>query len=181
MKHVFLWLVLSTGFLTYTVDQEIELPKAAKKKIFKAMERLWPDSDVHYALVNVDQTTAVQELQKNLKRVKLYQLKVSEEVKGYMFLVAAPGRDDYFDLMVVYDPDLKILATEVLIYREAYGGEIGSKRWLRQFLGKDASADFRLHYDIQGISGATISVRSATASIKKLTIAIGQLQKEGLL
>ena len=181
MKHVFLWLVLSAGLLTDMVGQEIDLPKAAKKKVFKTIDRLWPSVNIQLTPVAFDQTTIIQELQKDLKRVQLYKLKNDDETRGYMFLSAAPSRDDYFDLMVIFDTELKISATEVLVYREAYGGEISSKRWLRQFLGKDATAGFRLNYEVQGISGATISVKSATASIKKLTIAITQLQKQGVL
>jgi Na+-transporting NADH:ubiquinone oxidoreductase subunit NqrC len=50
-----------------------------------------------------------------------------------------------------------------LIYRENYGGEIGSKRWLKQFIGMTEPKNY-----VDGISGATISVNSMKYSINKL-------------
>mgnify|MGYP000338701809 FL=1 len=47
-----------------------------------------------------------------------------------------------------------------MIYREEYGGEIGSTRWLRQFIGKTIQDNLEYKNNIDAISGATISVRS---------------------
>ena len=52
-----------------------------------------------------------------------------------------------------------------MVYREDYGGEIGSKRWLSQFISKNRDSILGYEEEITKISGATISVKSMTASI----------------
>lgn len=83
--------------------------------------------------------------------------------------------------LVVLDSDLKIVKTKVLIYREEYGGEIGSKRWLRQFIGKTKDSEFRYGDNIDAIAGATISVRSMTNAMNDLMASIKILSKKGIL
>ena len=56
----------------------------------------------------------------------------------------------------------------VLAYREDYGGEIGSNRWLKQFVGKARSAELAVGKNIAAISGATISVNSMTNAVNQL-------------
>jgi hypothetical protein len=65
--------------------------------------------------------------------------------------------------MVLFDETKTIKLVKVLVYRENYGGEIGSKRWLRQFIGLDKPKPF-----VSAISGATISVHSIKNSINTL-------------
>ena len=82
--------------------------------------------------------------------------------------------------MVIFDEDVIIKKSKVLIYREDYGGEISSKRWLRQFEGK--KSDDTLHYekDIVAISGATISAKSMTVAINNLLKTIHKLQQNNI-
>ena len=49
---------------------------------------------------------------------------------GYAFVDQAPSKTAKFDYLVVLDTELKVKHAKVLIYREEYGGEIGSKRRL---------------------------------------------------
>jgi Na+-translocating ferredoxin:NAD+ oxidoreductase RnfG subunit len=92
----------------------------------------------------------------------------NEFLLGYAFLGNAPSKTDTFDYLVVFDKTFIIKNIKVLVYREDYGGEIGSKRWLRQFTGKDPNANFDYGQNIAAISGATISVRSMTRAINSL-------------
>ena len=78
--------------------------------------------------------------------------------------------------MVVFDMDGRIREGAILVYREAYGGEISSKRWLKQFIGKGSKDAMILNDDISGISGATISCRSATTGIKDLSDKIAKIK-----
>ena len=55
---------------------------------------------------------------------------------GYAYLGTAPSQTKYFDYIVIFDDNLTIQSIKILVYREDYGGEIGSKRWLSQFIGK---------------------------------------------
>ena len=88
-----------------------------------------------------------------------------ENLKGYAFIGTAPSKTDSFEYLVLLNKDLTIVKAKVLIYREDYGGEIGSKRWLSQFISKDQNSVLGYGEEITAISGATISVKSMTASI----------------
>ncbi len=100
---------------------------------------------------------------------------------GYVFVDQAPSKTAKFDYMVVFDEELKVIHSKVLIYREEYGGEIGSKRWLKQFLGMSGGDRVSHETNIDGISGATISVRSMTNSMDNLLQSIGILQENKAL
>ncbi len=54
----------------------------------------------------------------------------------------------------------RIEQSRVLIYRENRGGEVRYPAFLRQFQGAALSADNRLDKNIDGISGATLSVHA---------------------
>ena len=87
---------------------------------------------------------------------------------GYAFIGTAPSKTDTFEYLVVFDSSLVIKKVNVLVYREDYGGEIGSNRWLRQFVGKARSTDLTVGKNIAAISGATISVYSMTNAVNQL-------------
>ncbi len=80
-----------------------------------------------------------------------------------VYIGYSPSKFENFDFMVLLDCDNKIKLVRVLVYRENYGGEIGSKRWLKQFIGMTEPKPF-----VSAISGATISVNSIKHSINKL-------------
>ena len=79
------------------------------------------------------------------------------------------GQYDYFDYLVVFNSDLTIKKVKILHYREDYGYEISSRWWLSQFLGKKAGKEMRYKDDIDALSGATISAKSLTDSLKILS------------
>ena len=66
----------------------------------------------------------------------------------------------------------------MLIYREDYGAEIGSKRWLKQFIGKKTGKNLKYERDIIAISGATISAHSMTVAINNLLKSVAILQQQ---
>ena len=80
--------------------------------------------------------------------------------------------------MVVFDKNLNVVKTKVLIYREDYGNEIGSKRWLKQFIGKTSSDSLKYGQDIDAISGATISANSMTFAMSSLLKTVAILKTE---
>ena len=59
---------------------------------------------------------------------------------------------------------------------EEYGCEIGSKRWLKQFIGSSKEDSFKLNENIIAIAGATISVNSMTKAMNEVLQNIGKLQ-----
>jgi hypothetical protein len=66
----------------------------------------------------------------------------------------------------------------VLAYREAYGGEIRDKRFLKQYRGKTMAAPTLPYRDIINISGATMSVQATGRAAHKavaLLLALGDI------
>lgn len=80
-----------------------------------------------------------------------------------VYIGYSPSKFENFDFMVLLDCDNKIKLVKILIYRENYGGEIGSKRWLKQFIGMNKPKPY-----VDAISGATISVNSLKFSLNNL-------------
>ena len=68
-----------------------------------------------------------------------------------------------------------------MVYREDYGGEIGSKRWLKQFIGKTQNDELKYQDNIVAISGATISVRSMTSAVNDLLHSLKILHSKQIL
>lgn len=114
---------------------------------------------------------------------KVYKVLVEGQHKGYAYLGEAPSKERNFDFVVMFDNEkMAIRKSKVLIYRETFGREIGSQRWLAQFEGKTpSSAPAKFGENIDAISGATISARSMTNAVNKVLKNMGALQKANLL
>jgi len=93
-------------------------------------------------------------------------------------VATAPSKTDSFEYLLLFDLNYKIKKVKVLIYRENYGGEISSKRWLSQFLKSDQNDSFVYGDNISAISGATISVKSITSSINYIMDSIKKLKSQ---
>jgi len=86
-------------------------------------------------------------------------------INGYLVIAEAPSKVETFTYLVAFNPFGQILKVKVLQYRENYGGEISSKRFLQQFVGKSKGENMMINQDIDGISGATISTTSIARAI----------------
>jgi Na+-translocating ferredoxin:NAD+ oxidoreductase RnfG subunit len=86
---------------------------------------------------------------------------------GVIFLLDVIGQSLPITFAVAIAPDGVVHDLQVLVYRESHGDEITDKRFRRQFVGKRASDPIALGKDIDAISGATISSRSATFAARK--------------
>ena len=98
--------------------------------------------------------------QEGISNGKLYYISNTSDI---LYIGKSPSRFEDFDFMVLLDENKTIKLVKILVYREDYGGEIGGKRWLRQFIGWKEPKPF-----VDGISGATISVNSLKYSINNL-------------
>jgi len=156
------------------------LPKNIQKKVYKEVEKTFEVSEfVMQAVVVSDAMN--RKLPAKITENNFYRLTEDKELLGYIFVDKAPSKTAQFDYLVIFNDNLKVIHSKVLVYREEYGGEIGSKRWLKQFLGKTGHDRVSHETNIDGISGATISVRSMTKSIDNLLQTIGILQENKVL
>lgn len=80
------------------------------------------------------------------------------------------GRDLPITFISVFDSTGRIHQSTVLKYRESYGGEVQNKKWLAQFSNRNADSGYLPGKDIDGISGATISVNSMCKGFFKLSL-----------
>nr|WP_299344650.1 FMN-binding protein [Allomuricauda sp.] len=111
----------------------------------------------------------------------LFVVEVEGNLIGYAYLGQAPSMKNIFDYVVLFNPDLSIKKSKVLIYREDYGRQIGSQRWLKQFVGKKSGENMTYGEDVDAISGATISAKSMTKAINELLNSIAVLQEENAI
>lgn len=84
----------------------------------------------------------------------------------YVIITQAKGRYDMFDYLVAVNSKLEIERVRVLKYRSENGGEITSKKWLKQFIGY-SGGDLRYKKEISALSGATLSAKAIIEDIPK--------------
>jgi len=149
----FLIVLISSVCISFT------LPNKLKKKVDKEIKKTFEIENFQLKSVLIHDTVH-QKLSKKINENHLFKIEKNDELIGYAFVDKAPSKTDEFDYLILLDKNLIIAKTKVLIYREDYGGEIGSKRWLKQFIGKKPLDTLKYEKDIIAISGATISANS---------------------
>lgn len=105
-----------------------------------------------------------------LEATEVFEIKVVSREIYYLVLASGQGRTELFDYGILFDNSLRIKDVVVITYRSSYGGEISSKRWLRQFEGHKPGTILTYGRDIDAISGATFSGRSITTGVQNLSI-----------
>ncbi len=91
-----------------------------------------------------------------------------EAVLGRVLVDSVVGKFEQIDYAVALDATGKVLAVEILAYREGHGGEVRMTGWRNQFVGKTAADPLRVGSDISNISGATLSCTHVTDGVHRL-------------
>lgn len=106
-----------------------------------------------------------------------------ETVIGYALILETIGKEQPITFMVAVDTQGRVMGIEIMIYRESQGSEIRSRGFAHQYLGKTIKAPLQLGRDVDAISGATLSSRAATYTVKKalalVSVAYGVTFQEG--
>ncbi len=102
--------------------------------------------------------------------VYLYRIIKNDSTIATAILDNVTGKVMPITFIVYFDKKGKILKTEILKYREQYGGAVSNPKWNKQFTGKDFNSNFVPGKGVDAISGATISVNSVSRGIFKLTL-----------
>ena len=112
---------------------------------------------------------------------KLYYWEISKNdtTMAYAFLDNVKGKSMPITFIVIMNINGTIKNSSIIKYREAYGGEIKNKRWLKQFIGKKNDSTYEIGQEIDSITGATISVNSISKGIRKIAI-LYELVKDNL-
>jgi len=93
--------------------------------------------------------------------------KRADTILGYAVIVEEIGKHRPITFIVGVGADRKIKDAALMIYREAYGGEVRDRRFLQQYKGKQLPDPLLPFRDIQNISGATMSVEAIGRGSKK--------------
>ncbi|NOT24098.1 MAG: FMN-binding protein [Nitrospiraceae bacterium] len=96
------------------------------------------------------------------------------QIDGYAFVQNTIGKHKPMTYMVGVDAHGRVSNVELLVFRESRGSEVRTKRFNVQYEGKTAADPVRLNKDIINISGATMSVRSMTAGIKRVLVLVDE-------
>jgi Na+-translocating ferredoxin:NAD+ oxidoreductase RnfG subunit len=170
-KIVFVICLLISSLLLHAGDY----PKSVQKRIDKTLVKLFPKKVVE--LNEMHLSAELTSAYNSVRRVKISRLRSAETDLGYACFASSKGKNDYFDYMVIFDKELMIKKVKVLVYRSTYGGEIMSRSWLKQFIGKTNGEEMTMNKDIDGISGATLSAPSITEGIKELSLLIAEITR----
>lgn len=84
-------------------------------------------------------------------------------VDGFAVVVEEIGQHEPITFGIATDAAGRVVRVEVMAYKEAYGGEIRSPRFLSQFVGLPAKPID----DVDAISGATLSVKSSKRAVTR--------------
>lgn len=159
-------------------------PQEIKENVNKALENCFGKNiQIHYEKIKIEQNLK-NEIEKMTGQkffadeVYFYKIFDNEHLTGMALLDNVYGKSLPITFIVMFDTNGKILCSEIVKYREHFGGAIQSKDWNSQFIGKDDKSDYVIGKDIKSISGATISVNSVTKGIKKLSLLINYLKKK---
>lgn len=166
-------------FITFIL-MSFAIQKDLNKKVDKEIKEVFKVSNYTYSAILLSSEIKKQ-LPSKFETDNFIALKANNALIGYAYMGKAPSKTDAFDYLVLLDKNQVILKTKVIAYREDYGGEIGSKRWLQQFIGKKPSDQLRYGDTVVAISGATISVRSMTDAMNNLLESLKILQSKKIL
>jgi len=83
--------------------------------------------------------------------------------------ISGNTESEYFDYFIFFDESKTVKLVEVYNYAATHGYEITAKGWLKQFVGFSGKYTLEVDKDIDGISGATVSVFAITGDVQQKT------------
>ena len=101
---------------------------------------------------------------------EVYIGETGDTIDGYAIVHNTIGKHKHMTYMVGVDAKGACSDVELLVFREARGSEVGRKRFNVQYEGKTVLDPIRINKDIINISGATMSVRSISAGVKRVLV-----------
>jgi len=96
-------------------------------------------------------------------------------IDGYAVIDEEVGEHLPITYAIKVSPNGRVERTEIMAYREAYGGEIREARFREQFVAKGLGDPIALGKDVAAITGATISARSMTRVVKRALALVGRV------
>lgn len=159
---------------------EEQFPPRLLKKINSAILSTYAIDS--YSLMPITVSEEINKITKaELGGDNLFKVLQDDAFIGYIYVGESPSMKKVFDYIILFTPELTIKKSKVLIYREEYGLQIGSQRWLKQFIGLSILDTVIYEETIDGIAGATISASSMTRATDHVLKSLRTLKAEKLL
>ena len=96
------------------------------------------------------------------------------QIDGYAVVQNTIGKHKPMTYMVGVDNEGSVSNVELLVFRESRGSDVRKKRFNVQYEGKTVLDPIRIKRDITNITGATMSVRSMSAGVKRVLVLIDE-------
>ena len=106
------------------------------------------------------------------KEINYWEIIDNDSLRYYAMLDNVIGKTMPISFLVIFNDKGIVHNASIIKYRELYGGEVGNKNWLKQFISYSDTSKYKVGDDISAISGATLSVNSVTKGIFKLSLLI---------
>ena len=103
---------------------------------------------------------------------RAFQAETDGKVDGYAVIQETIGKHRPITYIVGITPQGKVFDVEIMVYRESKGSEVRRKRFNAQYEGKTAQDPISINKDIINITGATMSVRSVSAGVKRALVLV---------
>ena len=135
----------------------------------QAQAEMFPGAQLTRAFVTLTKEQASAIEKKTGVNVRKAEVQVWKSADGGHFIVdEAIGKHELFTIALGLNADSSVKRIEILDYKESYGYEVRNEAWRKQFTGKTSTASLKLGDDIKNISGATLSCRHVTETVKRL-------------
>lgn len=105
--------------------------------------------------------------------IRVWRVLAGQETAGYFVLDTVIGKFEKMEYAVALDAGGTVTRVEVLRYRESHGYEVMQRDWLAQFEGKSRASALHPGEDIDGITGATLSVNHLSDGVKRVARVVG--------
>ena len=186
LRQIGIWLVclaLSLGNSQFALGQE-----GVFLKDEEAPKAVFPEADSFERKVVRSNEEIKAKIQQRMGKTKTslwedsyvtFVAKKGETILGYAAIVEEIGKHRPITFIVGVGPDRKIKDAALMVYREAYGGEVRDRRFLQQYKGKQLKDPLLPYRDIQNISGATMSVEAIGRGSKKALALLEVVYFEG--
>lgn len=166
--QIIFWVLMLAA--TPAIAQTVYLsPSEALKTIFHSSGSITPDKKV---VDKAGKPLLEKKLGGALSRENwtFHVARTGSKIDGYAVIDQEVGKTEPITFMTALDAQGKVIAVEILVYREPYGSEVHQKSFLRQYKGKTLKDPVRAGQDIKHISGATISSHSVSRGVKRALI-----------
>lgn len=97
------------------------------------------------------------------------------ELLGFAVVDDVLGKSLPITYLAAFGPDARVLAVEILFYRESHGGEVAERAFRSQFAGFTPDDAIDVGRDVRNVAGATISCRAITDGVHDLCLLVREL------